>query len=675
MARMEEHKKVLEELAALISREEQCAAVIAPENTVWKEDLAKTKEKTGEKFVVLVMGIFSSGKSSMINALIGEELLPTGFLPETAVLGEMHYSTEKKVTLYPKKGEWEGGDTPFTLVNPSSEEIAKYASIDNEAGMNCKADDSDKIRSKFEKMVIHWPLEILKDGVVLVDSPGINDPYSNDYITRGYLPTADAIIYLMNSQQAYQKEDMKQLNEINGLGLRNIIFGYSFYDIVSSQPPAKVEQIRKVLIGHALKHGDLGEESVHFLSSLDGLRAKMQHDQKLLVQSGYDGLEKYLTKYLVENKGRDQIRVMSGAIAGYAAVMQKEAGTRNKAAEVDSGELERRIANARKQLEIAKMNAESTEKSFRLAMNGCYPQVKSKVEEYISGLADRVDLEDYEPEGELAKSFGKLNPVGARKKAKALQQECMEEYSIRMRKEMNRWLSRELSPYLISLEQQCMEGIQKDLVTVAEQLNDVDVILTDGTVKGGKSGTVSSAALGVCFGVLTGDWYTGAMSVAYGKGVLAKSVAIQAGIGVVTGTLLAMGVAVSLPAFIGAIILGDLISILSSNTEKQKTKSMKSVTENSRKEFAKATEDQRKNVDSIMKNVNAHLGKVCSDMSAALKADIEQKEALINATIGGISKEKDEKDLEIRRRNEAAEELQKIAAEAEQISRKYDVAI
>ena len=165
------------------------------------------------------------------------------------------------------------------------------------------------------------------------------------------------------------------------------------------------------------------------------------------------------------------------------------------------------------------------------------------------------------------------------------------------------------------------------------------------------------------------------MSVAYGKGVLAKSVAIQAGIGVVTGTLLAMGVAVSLPACIGAIILGDLISILSSNTEKQKAKIMKSVTENSRKEFAKATEDQRKNVDSIMKNVNAHLGKVCSDMSAALKADIEQKEALINATIGGISKEKDEKDLEIRRRNEAAEELQKIAAEAEQISRKYDVAI
>ena len=134
-----------------------------------------------------------------------------------------------------------------------------------------------------------------------------------------------------------------------------------------------------------------------------------------------------------------------------------------------------------------------------------------------------------------------------------------------------------------------------------------------------------------------------------------------------------MGVAVSLPAFIGAIILGDLVSILSSNTDKQKAKIMKSVTENSRKEFARAKEHQQKNVDSIMKNVSAHLGRVCSDMSAALKADIGQKETLINATIGEISKEKTEKDLEIRKRNEAAEELQKIVVEAEQISRKYDV--
>ena len=198
MKNMVEHKKILERLGELIDREMGCSVIISPNNTVWKKDLGETRKKTGEKFTVLVMGIFSSGKSSMINALLGEPLLPTGFLPETGIIGEMHYGETKKITLYPQKGMWEGGDEPFDLLNPSSEEISKYASIDNEKGMNQKADDSDRIESKFEKMIIQWPLEILKDGVVLVDSPGINDPYCNDYITRSYLPTADAIIYVMN---------------------------------------------------------------------------------------------------------------------------------------------------------------------------------------------------------------------------------------------------------------------------------------------------------------------------------------------------------------------------------------------------------------------------------------------------------------------------------------------
>ena len=478
MANMLEHKRVLERLGTLIDRELQCAAVISPNNTVWREDLGETRKKTGEKFTVLVMGIFSSGKSSMINALLGEELLPTGFLPETAVIGEMHYSETKKITMYPKKGMWEGGDEPFELQNPSSEEIAKYASIDNEAGMNCKSDDSDRITSKFEKMIIHWPLEILKDGVVLVDSPGINDPYNNDYITRSYLPTADAMIYVMNSQQAYGKTDKEQLAEINGLGLRNIIFAYSYFDIIGMQGTrSKVEQFKKVQINNVEKHSDLGEEAVHFVSSLEGLRAKMDHDQSLLVRSGYDGLEKYLTKYLVENKGRDQVRVMANAINSYAEAMKKEAITLNQTATLDSAELEKRIVNAKKQLEIARMNSETAERNFRLAVKNCEPDVRKKVEEYVKVLVNSVDLEDYEPETQLPRGLVKLNPIETKKKAKELQKECMDEFMRRMQNAQNKWIVNELSPYLIEKEEACVRNVQQELKDILGEGN-VTVVLS-----------------------------------------------------------------------------------------------------------------------------------------------------------------------------------------------------
>lgn len=672
MQNMVEHKKVLERLGKLIDQELQCAAVISPNNTVWREDLGETRKKTGEKFTVLVMGIFSSGKSSMINALIGEPLLPTGFLPETAIIGEMHYGKTKKITMYPKKGMWEGGDRPFELLNPSSEEISKYASIDNEAGMNCKAEDSDRIQSKFEKMVIQWPLDILKDGVVLVDSPGINDPYNNDYITRSYLPTADAIIYVMNSQQAYGKTDKEQLAEINGLGLRNVIFAYSYFDIVAMQgSQAKVEQFKKVQVSHAMEHSNLGEEAVHFVSSLDGLRAKMSHDQSLLVRSGYDGLEKYLAKYLVENKGRDQVRVMANTMMSYAQAMKKEAATLNEAASVDSNELEKRIGSAKKQLEIARMNSENTEKNFRMAIKNREPEIRKKVEAFVKGVADSVDLEDYEIETELPKGFGKLNPIETKRKAEELRKECMDEFERRVKKAQSQWIINELSPYVKELEQKVSGAFMQELENIARQLNDVDLILNDGMIRGGNSGTASSIALGVIYTVATGGWFTGGMAAVYGKGAMAKAVGAQAAYGLLMGIAAGAGVAISWPVFLTGAILTSITMVLTNNPEKQKAKIAKTVVEKSREGFASDSESREKNVENIMKSVEKQMDSLCDDMKQAMQKDAQQKEALIQATIDEISAKKSDKEQMVRNRVNAMDELDKIGKETDEICREY----
>ena len=179
-----DHKVTLNRLADLIRDEKDCSAKIYAESSCAdgvKKFLDRAAAIAGEEFIVLIIGAFSSGKSSMINALIGEELLPTGFLPETAVLGELHYGTQKRITLYPKKGKWEGGDEPFDI-EPLADEIRKYVSLSTDDAINSMEQNDEgrasdaRINAKFEKMIIHWPLDILKDGVVLVDTPGINDP-------------------------------------------------------------------------------------------------------------------------------------------------------------------------------------------------------------------------------------------------------------------------------------------------------------------------------------------------------------------------------------------------------------------------------------------------------------------------------------------------------------------
>ena len=52
---------------------------------------------------VLVMGRFSSGKSTFLNALMGQMLLPAKPIPTTAIIGEIVYSEHPEAVLYPKR--------------------------------------------------------------------------------------------------------------------------------------------------------------------------------------------------------------------------------------------------------------------------------------------------------------------------------------------------------------------------------------------------------------------------------------------------------------------------------------------------------------------------------------------------------------------------------------------
>lgn len=680
MYNLEQHKKVMEQLAEMIVKEKGCAAIISPKNETLLTDMDEVRKKSADKFIVLVMGMFSSGKSSLLNALLGVELLPTGFLPETAVLCEMHYSETKRITMYPKKGVWEGGDEPFELKNPCKEEISKYASIDNEAGMNCKDMDSDQIKSKFDKMVIEWPLEILKDGVVLVDSPGLNDPYNNDYITKGYLPAADAIIYVMNSLTPYTKEDRRQLDEINDMGMQNISFGCTYFDMVTSRGSKEVDRVKNYMYAHTRDHSDLGEEAVHFLSSLDGLQAKQMGNEKLLISSGYADMEGYLAKYLVESKGRDQVKGVSNKIKGYAKQLKTEAQTLNQAAGVDAKTLEERIRIAREKIRIIEREAAAVSKEFRMELDRHLPAVRSKIETYMDTLPNQVDLEDFEPKTELAKGIQNLNPFAVNKKATALQKECMDEFERRVKATMEKWMSKELADTLNKIEQTTVQKVHPDLDNIAKSLADVDMTLIDEIapvrtkVTAGTNAALGNAALGIAYAILTGDVYYGAVSSVYGKGALVKGAATWVGLQVAAQVALAsFGVVISWPAILAASCIMDIVYILTNDRTRQKEKILKTVVKKSREEFSKDKNNIRNNVGQVMAAVKQHIDSTCASLDAALQTDIKQKKALIQATIDEAAKGVEEKEAAILARNQQVEILDGIIADVDKICLNYHI--
>lgn len=272
-------------------------------NTVEKPSIILTetnKRLKDENLKVLVMGKFNAGKSTFLNGLLGRVLLPQQSIPTTAVIGEIRYNDVEKIVLLPKKGKWQGGDEPFEI---QASELGKYITIDHSNGVVKE--------NPFEKVFINSPLPICKNGIEFVDSPGLDDPTSHDNVTKEYLPTADAIIYCMNSQAAYSAKDKDEIETLRSLGYTSIIFVLTYFDVLLENDEMMGTDDAQKTKAHIIKTlaplTDLGEDGIFFVNSLAAIKGKMHNDTIMLQNSNFPIVEKRMEEILVNERGRIKI--------------------------------------------------------------------------------------------------------------------------------------------------------------------------------------------------------------------------------------------------------------------------------------------------------------------------------------------------------------------------------
>ena len=127
---------------------------------------------TGE-YRVAVIGEFKRGKSSLINALLGTEILPTDILPATAVVNKIVYDTEQKIEI--------------NYLNGKHEET----SIENLKDFATKLDEKKAATVReIKEIVVHYPSIIGQENIVLYDTPGLND---DELMTKKTIEILDEI--------------------------------------------------------------------------------------------------------------------------------------------------------------------------------------------------------------------------------------------------------------------------------------------------------------------------------------------------------------------------------------------------------------------------------------------------------------------------------------------------
>ncbi|XP_078379644.1 uncharacterized protein LOC144662656 [Oculina patagonica] len=177
------------------------------------EKIAMNKRELKQKeYIVLVAGETSSGKSTLLNLILGEQLLPYSHISTTSTICELKYGTKPKLVAHFKDKDPVTGLTKETVWLGQSMETSQQSCLDEISKfvhMKVKREKG----SDYKKIELFWPHSLLKQGIVMVDSPGIGESDIMDKMVEEYLPEAFAFIYVINSANAggIQKDRIEKL--------------------------------------------------------------------------------------------------------------------------------------------------------------------------------------------------------------------------------------------------------------------------------------------------------------------------------------------------------------------------------------------------------------------------------------------------------------------------------
>ncbi|WP_428269569.1 dynamin family protein [Haliangium sp.] len=198
-----------------------------------------------QPLLVTVMGEFSSGKSTFVNAFIGHDVAPTGITPTTATINILKYGREP------------GGRISYR--DGTIETLAWDQLFDALHGL-----DDARARS-VDVVEILYPLAQL-ERVNIVDTPGLNSILpEHEQVARGFIGRADAVIWVFTAGQAGKASEREALGSIRDEGKRVL----GVLNKMDQLAPAEVTQLVDYV------RAELGELVEHIVPV--SARAALEH--------------------------------------------------------------------------------------------------------------------------------------------------------------------------------------------------------------------------------------------------------------------------------------------------------------------------------------------------------------------------------------------------------------
>ncbi len=324
-----------------------------------RKGLMETRTKLEEEaFNLVILGQFKRGKSTLINALLGEKILPTAIVPLTSVVTILRYGPQLKVEVHyldERKQEVQLPDLPGYITereNPRNEKGVK-------------------------EVTVFYPSTYLKGGVRIIDTPGAGSVYShNTDVAYAYLPYVDAAIFVTSADPPLSNSEHQFLTDIRSFADK-LFFILNKIDQVSEADREEALEFTTRIIEENVGKGRV---KMHPLSARMALDGKRQGDNGLLQASLLPDFERRLQDFLIHEKGKVFLRAVVNNLLKLVSDETISFQLEQEAIKLPLAELTRKIAQFEEEMKTISKDREENE----YLLKGHLGKIISQLDEELS---------------------------------------------------------------------------------------------------------------------------------------------------------------------------------------------------------------------------------------------------------------------------------------------------
>ncbi|BAY16336.1 bacterial dynamin-like protein [Anabaenopsis circularis NIES-21] len=575
-----------------------------------------------DSFKVLVIGEFKRGKSTFINAMLGDEILPAYARPCTAIINEVKWGGVQRVLLHYAQTEDGQNLQPQEV---SVDKLEEYVVIQ---------DDVNELHgNRYDKVELFWPLKLCENGVEIIDSPGLNEHDIRQKVTIDYLSRVDAILFVLSCEALASKSELDVIDNIlKPTGHEDIFFICNRFNMIRAK---EREDVKQYGISRLAPRTKRGAERVFFISALDALEGRIEDDAERVSKSGMLQVEQELERFLANERGKIKILRPAREVQTAIKAARDTIPQRHAMLNIDLKTLEARLEGAREPLNrlkkeqeqiVTRINNFCSDIRMTLSAEGCsfYRSLPDKVNEWIKNLETKT-------------AVNLISLEGAKPQVERLVQEIVTYLSSQVESEFLAWQNSTLQPIISQRLENLLQELDDRAKDFVDKIDDIkfqvsgsSVIADDmGPRKVGALERVLSAAGGL---VLGGFFLGGGMAATgaiFGYQEMLKSIIPQLVLGIGTVLLVGLNPWVLVPVMFGG---GAIQAFITSKSTTNKVK------EEVGKRFAASLRDsaqQRGNevadavvlkLHEIRDAVNQGLGKEIQSVSDQVNSIVSEKQ-------------------------------------------------